>query len=125
VRELESELQVLRQTPTAVLQRIVLERAEAVEKRWKGTPEGSRAAAVLGEARKLWDELESRQGETELETMAEIARKHFAAGELGLAELFYRWVQAGDKAGKYTRECQTALKTIEGRRSSQKSILLQ
>ena len=59
-----------------------------------------------------------------MKTLFEKARQHFAAGELALAELFYRWVAAeGDAQMKRTAE--HTLKIIEGRRVNARKILLQ
>ncbi len=125
LKAIEAELAVLRQTPTPVVRKILLERAEAARARYEGTAQGAAAGDVIEEVKKLWAGLEARRADEELRAMVESARKHFAAGELGLAELFFRWVAESDKEGALRREAESTLKIIEGRRTRDRNILLQ
>jgi len=122
---LEKEIAVLRETPTPVVKRIVARRAALLEERFAGTSEAETAAKLLAEVEGAWTSLRSKQTQDEVRRYLERARRHLAAGELALAELYFEWVVEADPDGDLGKSARNQIKIIEGRRARDVRILLQ
>ena len=122
---LEKEIAVLRETPTPVMRRIVARRAAVLKERFSGTTEAEAAARLVASVEGDWTSLRSKQSQDEVRQYFERARRHLAAGELALAELYFRWVAELDPDGDLGKSARNQLKIIEGRRARDVRILLQ
>jgi pSer/pThr/pTyr-binding forkhead associated (FHA) protein len=122
---LEKEIAVLKETPSQVVRDIVAKRAAALKGRFEGTPEADKAAMLIAEVEGTWSGLASKQKKEEVSSHYEKARRHFAAGELGLAELYFQWVADADPDGEMGKSARNQIKIIHGRRARDVKILLQ